>query len=545
MIEQQNLLNTPAVDRLMTLVEEATRATKGPPKRFVEPARGTLDRAKSRRHHIVFGRRGSGKTSLLRKADSDLTLRRIPAAFIDLETFKGHAYPDVLLSVLIETLHAFDEWLATAGTVASTRRSFWDKLWGSTPKRSPLDKKKTAKVQVSLQAEVAALSRLLHSEDKAELVQHTAAIEKATAHSQFSISTRSSAAADMPGVKAEIAADAKTVRDRTSGREQSIEETETTKRNKIDYLLRRIIDFQKVFDAIIAASDGDAFIFLDDLYHLKRADQAQVLDYFHRIVKGRSVWLKVGTIRHRTDWYHHGNPPVGMKLGDDCDDIDLDITLEKYGLARKFLLEVLNQIIAEAGLDNHEAMLADGGVERLVLASGGVARDFLTIFRRAVDVARERGRTYRGERVNAEDVNVAAGEHDRAKRDELRRDTLEERHQLENALSHIQNFCIDKKVNCFLVEHDAAVSTGGHLLDELVDLRFVHIVASRTTVKDKPGKLYTAYMLDISQYTGERLRRDLQMISFWKRSELDRIRRSKYVLSLDLLTKPFGAVGSI
>jgi hypothetical protein len=78
--EEPELLNTAKVDRLMTLVEEATRATKGPPKRFIEPARGTLDRAKSRRHHIVFGRRGSGKTSLLRKAASDQTLLRTPVA---------------------------------------------------------------------------------------------------------------------------------------------------------------------------------------------------------------------------------------------------------------------------------------------------------------------------------------------------------------------------------------------------------------------------------------------------------------------------------
>jgi hypothetical protein len=41
------------------------------------------------------------------------------------------------------------------------------------------------------------------------------------------------------------------------------------------------------------------------------------------------------------------------------------------------------------------------GTERLVLASGGVTRDFLTIFRKAIDVARERGKTYRGERINA------------------------------------------------------------------------------------------------------------------------------------------------
>ncbi|MGA9183764.1 MAG: hypothetical protein WBZ32_00590, partial [Candidatus Acidiferrales bacterium] len=82
MVQQTNdTLASAAVDKLLTMVEEATRATKDSPRRFIEPARGTLDRAKSRRHHIIFGRRGSGKTSLLRKAGADLTLGRIPTAF--------------------------------------------------------------------------------------------------------------------------------------------------------------------------------------------------------------------------------------------------------------------------------------------------------------------------------------------------------------------------------------------------------------------------------------------------------------------------------
>ena len=48
-------------------VEEATRSTEAGVRRFVEPAQGALRRAVSKRHHIVFGRRGSGKSSLLRK----------------------------------------------------------------------------------------------------------------------------------------------------------------------------------------------------------------------------------------------------------------------------------------------------------------------------------------------------------------------------------------------------------------------------------------------------------------------------------------------
>lgn len=529
MVQKENkLLGSAEVDKLVIIVEEATRATGDAPKRFIEPARGTLDRAKSRRHHLVFGRRGSGKTSLLRKAGADLSLKRIPSAFIDLEAFKGHAYPDVLLSVLIETLNAFDRWLAGAGISPATKTSLWKRVFGGAPDRPPLKRGPVTEVRAEVQANVGILMQLLHAQDGAQLTSRESADEKVTS----SDSTTARASLGYTGAQAGLSASS------SAGAEnsQSREITEANTRDKIQFLHRKIIDFQKLFDKIVALSGSDAFIFFDDLYHIRRQAQAKVLDYFHRIVKGRPVWIKVGTIRHRTEWYHHGDPPVGLKIGDDCDDIDLDVTLEKYEIAKSFLLKILDQLFIEAGLQSHSDLLAEGGTERLVLASGGVARDFLTIFRRTIDVARERGETYRGERINAEDVNVAAGEHDPAKRDELKRDTLEERALLERALRVIQDFCITNKVNCFLVQRDTE-SKGHDVLGELVDLRFVHVVESRTTVRDIPGKLFTAYMLDISQYTGERRRRELEMISFWKRSELDKIRRSSYVLDVETLVR--------
>lgn len=526
--KENRLLGTPQVDRLVTIVEEATRATTDAPRRFIEPARGTLDRAKSRRHHLIFGRRGSGKTSLLRKAGADLSLNRVPAAFVDLEAFKGHKYPDVLISVLIETLHAFDKWLDTAGSAPATKKTLWQRLFGGTPAKPPLPKKKVLEIRELLRGNIEELTGILYAADEAEI----------TAKSHEARSVEAETASQVAGgIKSPIDLSTQSSTKTGSRLQAGSEITEETKRSKIDFLHRRIIDFQKVFEAIVGASTSDVYVFLDDLYHIVRNDQPYVLDYFHRIVKGRSVWLKVGTIRHRTDWYHHGNPPVGLKLGDDCDDIDLDITLEKYEIARNFLLKILNQLIEEAGLTDHAELLAEGAVERLVLASGGVARDFLTIFRRAIDVARERGATYRGEKINAEDVNVAAGEHDPAKRDELKRDTVGEREQLERALQVIQQFCIDNKVNCFLMERDVE-SRGHELVSELVDLRFVHVVESRTSVREMPGKLFTGYMLDISQYTGERRRRELEMIAFWKREERDRIRRPKYVLDPAAIVSP-------
>ena len=86
---------------------------------------------------------------------------------------------------------------------------------------------------------------------------------------------------------------------------------------KVEFLHRHIMDHQQIFRDMAKLSDGDSYLFLDDLYQINRADQPRLIDYFHRIAKDHNLWLKIGTIRHRTDWYVHGNPPIGLKLGDD------------------------------------------------------------------------------------------------------------------------------------------------------------------------------------------------------------------------------------
>ena len=55
------------VGNLQVLAEEATRARPGSPEaRFVTPEGGVIDRIGSKFHHVLYGRRGSGKSSLLR-----------------------------------------------------------------------------------------------------------------------------------------------------------------------------------------------------------------------------------------------------------------------------------------------------------------------------------------------------------------------------------------------------------------------------------------------------------------------------------------------
>ena len=178
------ILDSAQVAKLVTLVEEAARSTEEGVKRFVEPAQGTLRRATTKRHHMVFGRRGSGKSSLLRKAAADLTVDRRPIAYVDLETFKAHSYPDVLLSVLLSTFGEFEKWLRTAAVHPAHRSSFWQRLFGTKPQRAAFNRKQAQELADELHRQGEELQTQLLRDDDIATTSSTREDLESTSHNK-------------------------------------------------------------------------------------------------------------------------------------------------------------------------------------------------------------------------------------------------------------------------------------------------------------------------------------------------------------------------
>jgi hypothetical protein len=512
-------LNSGEVHKLQNALTEAVRASEEGVQRFIEPADGTLRKALSKRPHLIFGRRGSGKTSLLRKAIAEHNLDRRPSAFVDLEPFKGHTYPDVLISVLMEFFRSLQLWLDEGAVARANQAKVW-RRWFSQPRKKPLSRETARAISADVAAVLVDLEELLHSQDDVAIERRLLIAAKDASQSQASVSV---SGPPVVPVRAGLSAG------EVSSQERTEEVLERLRRSKANYLHVRIPEFQRLLKRVVNLADADGLLILDDLYYIRRADQPFIVDYFHRLTKNQRLWLKVGTIRHRSSWYVRGDPAIGTKLGDDADEINLDITLEKYQTARTFLTRVFGEIAEECDVNPND-LLTEGAVDRLVLASGGVARDFLSIANKSLGVARERGSTYRGTKVNAEDVNQACGEHEGTKREELSSDASDDESTLIAEFERIRRFCLEEKhVNCFLVEKDLPTAGYGHI-QELVDLRLLHLVKSRVTVKrDKPGKIYEAYLLDLSQYTGERKKRDIKIIEFWKTGAEDELRRTALI----------------
>jgi hypothetical protein len=127
-------------------------------------------------------------------------------------------------------------------------------------------------------------------------------------------------------------------------------------------------------------------------------------------------------------------------------------------------------------------------------------------------------------------VNKAAGENDKFKREDFSRDAgPEEQGRLLSTFEQASDFCLSRaKANCFLVDKDLSAPEIEHI-GELVDLKFLHHVKSRVTVRDRPHRLYDAYMLDLSQYAGERARQNFEIVEFWGKDADDALRKGRLI----------------
>src|SRR5581483_9423660 len=137
------------------------------------------------------------------------------------------------------------------------------------------------------------------------------------------------------------------------------------------------------------------------------------------------------------------------------------------------------------------------GFNRLVLAAGGVPRDFLSLLLEALSP-----KAAGEERIGKDDVRLLSLHVFQRRIQELKVDS-EERDQdlLLKGINSITRFCLEKQENVFLVPDQALQEQNGlrELLNRLLDYRIIHSVASALTHKTYPGT-FSAYSLDIGAY---------------------------------------------
>ncbi|HLP69936.1 MAG TPA: hypothetical protein VK181_20680 [Rhizobium sp.] len=303
--------------------------------------------------------------------------------------------------------------------------------------------------------------------------------------------------------------------------ETSLGRTSTFKEEKLEALERLLADHK---DAIIRQLDElhchHASLLLDDFYLLPRNWQADIIDYIHRLVRDTDLYLKVATIRHRTSLSRNHPQTIGVELSQDVEEINLDKSLDDVDAAEGYLAQMLNKIGNEVSIPEiTTSHFNRDTIQALTLASGGVPRDFLTIFVNATEAAIQAGIV---ERLTPKWVWKGAGRLTyQTKLNHLREDADQSTPGLERVFVDLLRFCIkEKNKTTFLISQDDAQRnpTQHEIIQQLMDMKLVHIVEQDTSAaSERPGR-HEAYTLDFSLFMEPRPR-GLDVSRFWERGE--------------------------
>lgn len=464
-------LQSPEVKKLIALIKDSFRVRKNVRPIYVDVG-DNLARLGSPQHQVIFGRRGSGKSCLLVEYLACAREDAVTPIYILADEFKRLAYPDILIRLLVEILEAMGQC-----------RPWYRRLVKRSPTRRAV-KELRELLDVAVEADVSE-GRERRTSDEAST----------------SINAGQVATARIAG-----------------GTQEARSRTAQFRERKIDTLERHLRDYK---DAIQAATlewrSTRGCVLVDDFYLIPREWQPDVIDYLHRLLRDTDVYLKVATIRHRTTLLRDRPQTIGVELAQDVEEITLDRTLEDLEQTRGFLSGMLNSMGKRAGVEDARQLFNPDALQALTLASGGVPRDFLTIFVHAVELAGDDGKA---RWITPKHVYKGAGRLSyQTKLRHLREDADRDAGGLERVLVDLMQFCLkDKRKTGFLISQDEAQrhAREHELIQQLMDFKLVHVVEPDTSAASgRPGR-YEAYTLDFSLFMEPR-RRNIEIVEFWKR----------------------------
>ncbi len=462
------------VKKLVSLIKDSFRVRKNVRPIYVDVG-DNLARLGAAQHQVIFGRRGSGKSCLLVEYLAGAQSYTVTPIYILADEFKRLAYPDILIRLLVEILEAM-----------SRSRPWYRKLLRPLSLARKSAKELRDLLDVAVEADV--------SEGR-----------------ELRISGEVSA-----GMTSEELASV-----RVAGTTQKAN-TKTAKfrERKIDTLERHLRDYK---DAIVATAkewrSNRGCVLVDDFYLIPRESQPDVVDYLHRLLRDTDVYLKVATIRHRTTLLRNRPQTIGVELAQDVEEINLDRTLEDLGQTEEFLGTMLDSMGRRAGIGDVRDIFNREALQALTLASGGVPRDFLTVFVNAVELVQAEGKA---RRITPRDVYKGAGRLAyQTKLRNLREDADGDAGGLERVLVDLVRFCLkDKRKTGFLISQEEAQSNsrGHEIIQQLMDFKLIHVVEPDTSAASGRSGRYEAYTLDFSLFMEPR-RRNIEIVEFWKRGD--------------------------
>jgi hypothetical protein len=462
-MSNDEVVDSERLAKLRVRINESIRVQVGGGEQidYEDPSTALVD-ISARQNHVIFGRRGSGKTLLLHQGVAQLG-KEIRYVYLNCEDYKRHSFPNVLIEVL--------------DSVFEEMERHFGGWFGK--------KKKAKKLLQAIRSQLAALK---HIEDE----RTTKVSETSTEDAESKVSLSLAAKAINIGVE-----------EKESDKKQLELEYKIhySKVQQLDLLLPRMkIQLRDMF----AASNRvkAIFVLLDDYYFLQPQDQPFVMDYVHRLCKDTPLFFKITTLRHASTLYvENKGQPTGAQERHDYQPLNIEFGVHDLKKTQQFIQKIFHAYGKLAGISTREIdrLFMGDGFSRLVLAGGGVPRDCLSLFLDALSVA-----TFPIGKDAIRDLCRANWER---RIQELKQDAhLDEQPLLLRGIYAIRQFCMfDKKLAYFVVEERELQENQRFkaLLDRLLDYRLIHELGTAFTHKSTEGT-FRGYIIDVGAYAGLR-----------------------------------------
>lgn len=431
----------------------------------------TLADISAKQSHCVFARRGCGKTLLLHHSRRTLP-PDTKAIYINCEDFKHHSFPNVLIEIL-----------------DSIFRELQVNLTGWFGK-----KKRLREIVVELRGSLTSLRSAPDSQNF-EIRKSETNENEAKENAGIKLALK--------GGKAEGTAELS--HGAMFRGKVDIEKKYTQNENKLQQLNHNLPEYKTQIREFfkVASTIKSVFVQIDDFYHLSKTDQPFVADYVHRLCKDTPLKFKIATLKHNSVLYiERGRQPIGIQERHDYQPVNIDFTFEHFERTRDQNRGIFHEYAKMAGMSAAEfdALFKGRGFDRLVLAGGGVPRDCLSFF---LEVLQRVKTADPNGKIGKDEVRFLSKETFERRIDELKQDSEgQDQEALLRGIYAIRKFCLDKKINVFLVaeneiQKDDDLKT---LLYRLLDYRIIHKVGNSLTHKSKSGSNYQAFAIDIGCY---------------------------------------------
>jgi hypothetical protein len=297
--------------------------------------------------------------------------------------------------------------------------------------------------------------------------------------------------------------------------------------NKSEKLDDLILSISDSFSQFTELTQNKTVLLLDDFYLVELSKQPRIIQYFHDIYKNarlNSFCFKLCSIPNRTRINKDGRADFSLK--DDFSPIRLDKELYDFVNLKDYLLKITSNLNPSLALSSNDILSLFSNEDVLnytTVATGGVPRDFLVILSELIKIAKsENSKTIKKEHLYSA---ISDLKQDKEQNIEIESDISPEK--LRQALEIIENEII-KGLKTNVVLYPSQLSKEHNsLLKNLVNLRYLHIINENTSSEKVKKESFVSYLIDMTFYaTGKRLKPGFDFRQFWYQ---DSSQRHKYL----------------